>query len=274
MTEKAVILARGLGTRMQREDPAAPIGREREALAGRGLKALMPLAGRPFLDYVVDSLLRAGLRHICFVIAPEADTMREHARRIEVAAGVKIDCALQAEPLGTGDAVLAAEGFVGGDTFILANGDNLYPEAALKRLAGLSDANCWLAAFERDALVRHGNIAPERVKDFAVVTASEDGELLGIVEKPPDPEQYRRDGRLWLSMNLYRFTPDIFGFCRSISPDPQRGELELTAAVADLLASGKRDFRVLFCEGGVFDLTSRADIAGAEKALEGRRLCF
>jgi hypothetical protein len=92
--------------------------------------------------------------------------------------------------------------------------------------------------------------------------------------KPAEPEKYAQNGRLWVSMNLYRFTPDIFGSCRRIRPDLRRGELELTSAVGDLVASGKTPFRVLFCKGGVLDLTSRADVAGAERALKGRRLCF
>jgi glucose-1-phosphate thymidylyltransferase len=274
MTEKAVILARGLGTRMQKAPAGAELEDERRRLAEKGLKALMPLNGRPFMDYVVDGLLRAGLRRVCFVIAPDADLMREQAARIEKAAGVRIECAVQERPLGTADAVLAAESFVGTDSFLMCNGDNLYPDEALSRLAGLDDQQCWLAAFCRDGLVRHGNISAQRVKDFAVVTASEDGRLLGIVEKPQHPERYMRDGRLWVSMNLYRFTPCIFEACRRVPPSPERGELELTAAVAGLLQESPGRFRVAFCDGGVFDLTSRADIPTAEAALRGRRLCF
>jgi len=274
VAEKAVILARGLGRRMQRERSGVELGPERERLAAQGLKALMPLAGRPFLDYVADSLLRAGLWSLCYVVAPEADMLREHARRVQEATGARIECAVQAEPRGTADAVLSAEGFVGNDAFILCNADNLYPDEALTALARLEDGSCWLAAFDRDEMVRHGNIARERVKDFAAVAATAQGDLAAIVEKPAEPEKYAQNGRLWVSMNLYRFTPDIFGSCRRIRPDLRRGELELTSAVGDLVASGKTPFRVLFCKGGVLDLTSRADVAGAERALKGRRLCF
>jgi len=274
MTDKAVILARGLGTRMRRERPGVELGPERERLAAQGLKALMPLAGRPFLDYVADSLLRAGLRRLCYVVAPEADVLRDHARRVQQATDARIECVVQAEPRGTADAVLAAEGFAGSDPFILCNGDNLYPDEALAALARLTDERCYLAAFDRDDLARHGNIAPERIRDFAVVSATPEGDLEAIVEKPAEPDKYAQHGKLWVSMNLYRFTPDIFASCRRISPDPRRGELELTSAVADLIASAKTAVRVLFCKGGVLDLTSRADVPAAEEALKGRRLCF
>ncbi len=274
MTEKAVVLARGLGTRMQQGRDDVALDSEQAKLAERGHKALMLLGGRPFLDYVVDSLMRAGLRRICLVIAPDADAMRERARHVQVAAGVEVHCAVQQEPLGTADALLAAEDFVSGDAFVLANGDDLYPDRALAALAARDDGDCWVAAFSKDELVRRGNIATERIKDFAVITASEGGELLGIVEKPADPDRYMRDGRLWVNMNLYRFTPGIFESCRRVRPNPERGELELTAAVADMVEREPAGFRVMFCQGGVLDLTTRADVLAVEKALGVRRLCF
>jgi len=274
MTDKAVILARGLGTRMQRAGTDAELDPQRAALAGQGLKVLMPLRGRPMLDYAVDGLRKAGVRSICLVVAPDAELMREHAGRIGAAAGVRVQCAVQDEPRGTADAVLAAERFAGEEAFIVCNGDDLYPPDAVAGLVQLDDSDCWVAAFDREALQRHGNIAADRVKDLAVVTADAAGDLLRIVEKPPDPERYACDGKVWVNMNLYRFTPAIFGACRSIAPHPRRGEYELTAAVEHLRASGGARFRVMFCRGGVLDLTSRGDVASAERALEGREPGF
>jgi glucose-1-phosphate thymidylyltransferase len=273
MTEKAVILARGLGTRMQR-DADVELDQEHLRAARRGHKVLMPLHGRPFLDYVVDSLLRAGLRHVCFVVAPDADVMREQAERIGSASGATVECTVQEEPLGTADAVLAAEEFADGRPFVLSNGDNLYPDGALRELAGAEDDICRAVAFERDALVQNGNLSAGRVRSFAVMTVAEDGRLLGIVEKPEDPDSYVRDGHLWVNMNLYRFTPAVFDACRAIEPDPERGELELTSAVGKLIQWDEVEVRAVFSRGGVLDLTARADIATVERALEGRELSF
>ena len=64
------MLARGLGTRMRREDPAAPLGVDQESAAGTGIKGMIPV-GRPFLDYVLSSLADAGYGDICLVIGPE-----------------------------------------------------------------------------------------------------------------------------------------------------------------------------------------------------------
>lgn len=274
MTQKAVVLARGLGTRMMRDCGDIELSQEHLRAARRGYKALMPLCGRPMLDYVADSLLRAGLRHVCFVIAPQSDVMRDATRRIQASTGARFECAVQEEPLGTADAVLAAEQFAAGDSFVLTNGDNLYPTSALAELASLEDAACQAVAFERDALLRHSNIAPARIRAFSMMTVSEDGRLLGIVEKPEDPESYAHNGRLWVSMNLFRFTPAIFDACKSIEPNPVRGELELPTAVAALLERGEPAFRIVFSDEGVLDLTSRSDIPAAERVLAGRQLCF
>ncbi len=274
MTQKAVVMARGLGTRMRRESGDVELSEEHLRAARAGHKALMPLLGRPMLDYVVDSLLQAGLNQICLVIAPDADPMREAALRISEASGARVECAVQQEPRGTADAVLAAEDFAGEDTFVLSNGDNLYPASALRALAEIEDGDCRAVAFDRDALLAHSNIAADRIRAFAAMSVADDGRLEGIVEKPPDPECYARDGRLWVNMNLYRFAPAVFDACRAIEPDPVRHELELTAAVAELARRGRPAVRVVYSSEGVLDLTSRSDIAAAERALAGRRLSF
>ncbi|NLW50382.1 MAG: nucleotidyltransferase family protein [Candidatus Brocadiaceae bacterium] len=274
MTKKAVILARGLGTRMQKAQDGVELDVERAALARKGLKVLMSLHGRPMVDYAVDRLVRAGVDRICLVIAPEADQMRAHADRLSRQAGIRVGWAVQDEPRGTADAVLAAEAFAGDDPFVVCNGDNLYPPDTMARLVALDGDECCVAAFEREALHRKGNIAPERLRSMAVVQATPDGRLLRIVEKPPDPERYAVDGQVWANMNLYRFTPAVFDACRSIEPHPERKEYELTAAVERLRAAAPQAFRVLFSDGGVLDLTSRGDIAAVEHALAQERLSF
>jgi glucose-1-phosphate thymidylyltransferase len=242
--------------------------------AGEGLKALIPLNGRPFIDYVVDSLLCAGLRELCLVIAPEAEPMRRHAARISRAAGVRVECAVQEQPRGTADAVLAAERFVGGDEFVLVNGDNLFPVDVLAELAGAEKPGAWAVLFPRRELLRGGNIGEDRVGAFAVARVSDAGELLEIVEKPSSPEELARGGKVLVSMNLYRFTADVFDACRRVEPDPERGELELTSAVAELSRSGRSALGVIIGHGPVFDLTRRADIPAVERALQDRELCF
>lgn len=106
---KAVILARGLGSRMRRESDEASLTKEQSAAADQGVKAMISF-GRPFLDYVISGLADAGYDDICLVIGPEHDIIRDYYESIPKSR-VKISYAIQEEPLGTANAVLAAEEF-------------------------------------------------------------------------------------------------------------------------------------------------------------------
>ena len=76
---KALVLARGKGTRMQRADRTATADPAQSSVADSGLKAMIPFR-RPFLDYVLSALADAGCLDICLVIGPEHDVVRELLR--------------------------------------------------------------------------------------------------------------------------------------------------------------------------------------------------
>ena len=77
-TARAVVLARGLGTRMRAPDASAPLTPAQQRIAEAGLKAMIPLNGRPFLDYILSSLADAGIHHVALVVAPAHDTVRRY----------------------------------------------------------------------------------------------------------------------------------------------------------------------------------------------------
>jgi NDP-sugar pyrophosphorylase family protein len=95
MTTRAVILARGLGTRMRKADSTARMSGDQAHVASTGVKALIPI-GRPFLDYVLSALADAGVHRICLVIGPEHDVLR---RRYTVEAKPSRCSRSRAEPL-------------------------------------------------------------------------------------------------------------------------------------------------------------------------------
>jgi dTDP-glucose pyrophosphorylase len=258
---KAVILARGLGTRMRRAVEGVAIDAEQARAADSGVKAMIPI-GRPFLDYVISGLADAGVREVCLVIGPEHDAVQEHYAHAG-SSRVRLTYAVQAEPLGTADAVAASEAFAGGDPFIVLNSDNYYPVTALRALRSLG--GCGLAGFEREALVRDGNIDDARVSRYAVLDVGRDGRLRGILEKP-DGEAWARVGaHALISMNCWRFGPSIFAAARGISKSP-RGEFELADAVKAAIDAGER-FDVVPVAAGVLDLSHRSDIPSVARRL-------
>ena len=156
--DKIVILARGLGTRMRKEDAAAGIDSTQSAMADTGVKALIPI-GRPFLDYVLSAAADAGYRHACLVIGPEQEAVRQYYGKEITPQRLSVSFANQAEPRGTSDAVAAAEQFADGDHFAVINSDNYYPVEALRGLR--EQSGCAVALFDRDALLA-GNVTEQR----------------------------------------------------------------------------------------------------------------
>lgn len=262
---KAVILARGLGTRMRRADERAVLAPPQELAADRGIKGMIPV-GRPFLDYVLSALADAGYREVCLVIGPEHDAIREHYTGRVQTRRLRVRFAVQERPLGTADAVLAAETFVGRDAFLAINSDNYYPVDALVRLR--EHGAPALAGFDPDALVRGGNITAERIAGFAIVEVTPDGFLRRIVEKPHTVALTPRGPSPSVSMNCWLFTPEIFDACRRVPPSP-RGELELPHAVQWLVDERGVRFAVIPVHAPVLDLSSRADIPAVATRLEG-----
>lgn len=256
---KAVILARGLGTRMRAADETAKLDAAQHATAARGLKAMIPI-GRPFLDYVLSALANAGYRDICLVIGPEHTQVREYYDHTAPPRRVNIHYAVQPQPRGTADAVLAAENFAEADEFLVLNSDNFYPVDCLRALRELDGPG--LAAFDAGALVRESNISEERLRSYAVLRLDAGGFLADIVEKPEAIAS-----AALISMNLWRFPPAIFAACRAV-PLSARGEFELPRAVRDAIVSGMR-LKAVRCSAGVLDLSRRADIAMVASHLRG-----
>ena len=265
---KAVILARGLGTRMRREDHASALDASQQAIANTGMKAMMPI-GRPFLDYVLSALADAGFRDACLVIGPEHRAIHEYYTALRTQR-IRVSTALQTEPLGTADAVLAAQTFAGGEPFVVLNSDNYYPAAAL---AGLRE-QCppALPGFSAAGLARKGNLALARIASFPVLITAPDGSLAGLVEGP-ESASLQSQGNYRVSMNCWLFDHSIFDACRQIERSGS-GEFELPEAVRYLIRDGATRFTVIPVDAPVLDLTSRADIAIVAERLRDVAVCL
>jgi mannose-1-phosphate guanylyltransferase len=107
---RALLLAAGLGTRLRPLTLTVP-------------KCLVPIHGKPLLDYWLDHLFAAGTERVLINTHWLADVVRAH-----VAASRwhhKIDLVHEDELLGTGGTVLANREWLGDKPFLLAHADNL-----------------------------------------------------------------------------------------------------------------------------------------------------
>ncbi len=263
----AVVLARGAGRRMRAPDGAATLSEAQDAAADAGAKVMMPVgdgASRPFLDFALSALADAGCAEACLVVPPDYDELRAHYAPSRCGR-LRVHFAVQATPDGTAAAVAAAGPVVGTRPFLVVNGDNLYPPAAIRALVDLD--GCGLSAFTRASLVRDSGFNVDRVARFATVDVDDSGWLTDMHEKPPARDVAASDPDALISMNLWRFDQAMLSACRDVSPSP-RGEYELPDAVRLAVARGTR-VRVLRAHGAVLDLTSRADIRGVSHRLAG-----
>jgi dTDP-glucose pyrophosphorylase len=280
MTTRAIVLARGLGSRMREADPSAPLSARQAEAAAAGHKAMMPIHGRPFLDYLLSALADAGVTRVALVVAPDHEPLRRYY--LEETRPSRLDVALvvQPEAIGTANAMSSVRQWAGDEPFLVMNSDNLYPVAALRDLGSLAEPG--LPAFELEDLIESSNIPPERVRAFARIDVDADGYLAAIVEKPADllpPEggshassvsnqaasAFRR--KVLISMNCWRFDARIFEACRDV-PRSARGEYELPEAVGLAVRRGVR-FKAVPARGPVLDLSRRADAADVERRLSG-----
>lgn len=261
-TRNAVILARGLGTRMRRADPATVLGSKEAAAAEAGMKGMIPI-GRPFLDYVISALAEVGYERVCLVIGPEHGAVVEHYEKESPPTRIAIEFAIQEKPLGTADAVLAAEKFCDNESFIVLNSDNYYPIEALRALR--STAAPAIVGFARSALIAGGNDLSDRVTRFGALTIDSDGFLVSIVPRP-SVTVASNDGEVWASMNCWLFDSRIFEACRRV-PRSARNEFELPQAVQLGVDTMDMRFMVVKIVKPVYDLSTRADIATVREKL-------
>jgi glucose-1-phosphate thymidylyltransferase len=163
--------------------------------------------------------------------------------------------------------VLAVEEFAGGDDFLCINSDNYYPVALLSEMRAVGEPA--VALFDRQTLVEKGNISEEKLRKYAICEMDGKGYLRSIREKPSDHE-WVAAGDALVSMNCWRFSRGIFEVCRRAPLSP-RGEYELPTAVGEAIRGSYLRIRVVRCQEGVLDLTSRADIAAVAERLKGIR---
>lgn len=162
---QALLLCGGLGTRLRSAYDAGP-------------KVLAPVAGRPFLSYMLEWLGRQGVAEVLLCVGYRAEQIRElfpsGSGRPRVAYSV------EPEPLGTGGAVKYAEPRIVGDRFFVLNGDSLAGVSLAEMLAFhvAHGAQATLATVPVAAAGRYGSVdtdARGRVTGFREKDAAASG---------------------------------------------------------------------------------------------------
>ena len=226
----AVVLAGGFGTR---------IGH----LLGDLPKPMMPVAGRPFLEWVARYLARQGVRHCIFSTGYRSEAIERHFAGISIA-GCTFACVREETPLGTAGGFLNAIAGSGMSRpyWLVANGDSL----ALAALAGL------LAPLQSGSAP--AAILGVEVSDaarFGTLEAGPGGRLARFSEKRP--------GAGLINAGVYALGRD----CIERFPAARPLSFE-TDCFPSMLAAGC-DIRVLGCHAPFLDIGTEETLHGADR---------
>jgi UTP--glucose-1-phosphate uridylyltransferase len=252
----AVVPVAGLGTRLLPATKSQP-------------KEMLPVVGKPVVQYVVEELAAVGVERLLFVTGRGKSSIEDHfdpdreliqtlrtTGREQLLAelefermGVEFLYTRQAEPLGLGDAVLRAERFAGERPFALALGDSILGRDRRSTVVG-----SMAEVLERDgaaAVVAVERVQPERASLYGIAVPRSGeprpGEPFPIAELVEKPAAGEAPGELAVAAR-YALTPAIFEALRSQRADPG-GEVELTDALAALIAGGEPVLGVLLPDG-------------------------
>ena len=108
---EAIILAGGLGTRLKSEVPDLP-------------KCMAPVAGKPFIDYVIKYLLEQGVNGFIFSLGYKHDVVINHLE--STWPNIKYEVAIEKNPLGTGGGIRFASKKVKSKSFFVLKGDTYF----------------------------------------------------------------------------------------------------------------------------------------------------
>lgn len=228
--------------------------------------------GRPFLDYGLYNLSKAGIQDVVIVVSERDSSLRSYygsKDRDNEFHGLRISYAIQRipegreKPMGTADALfqaLTSRPDWGDGDFIVCNSDNLYSIRAYSLLLECDAPNA-LIDYDRSGL----EFDAARIAQFGITRKDRDGFLLEIVEKPPVEELERLrgdDGSLRVSMNVFRLNYSmIFGPLKDCPVNPSRQEKELITAITIMVGAHPRSLKAIPFKEHVPDLTYKEDIA-------------
>jgi len=200
--DTAVILAGGEGERLR------PLTRNRP-------KPLLPAGNRPIIEYVLDSVIEAGISDIHVVVGYKHNRVQSHLG--DTYSDVDLTYHIQEKQLGSGHALLQARDAVA-EPFLVVNGDQITEPSIITDV---------LSAHGAAMAASMGVIESDKAAEYGTVSLT-DGNVTDLTEHP------ETDAGGLLNAGVYVFTPEIFSVLADL-PRPG-GVLTIPAGVSALVA--------------------------------------
>lgn len=237
---KGIILSGGSGSRLQ-------------PLTKVTSKQLLPVYDKPMIFYPLETLLRAGIRDILIIVAPDraGDYLRLLGSGREF--GAKFTYEIQDKPEGLAQAFIIGETFIGSEPVCMILGDNIFEDDFSEKIKGFTGGALVFAKRVPD---------PER---FGVVRFGPDRRAEEIVEKP---KSFVSD---YAVTGLYVYDNRVVSVSKQLKPSA-RGELEITDVNNWYLKEGELAVELVegeWIDAGTVDSLYRASQLAYKKAKEG-----
>jgi bifunctional UDP-N-acetylglucosamine pyrophosphorylase/glucosamine-1-phosphate N-acetyltransferase len=205
---KAVILAAGKGVRLEPLTLTRP-------------KHLIPVGGKPLLEWLLRGLRSSGLREALIVVFYMEEQIRGYFGT-GAKLGLDISYVTQKDIMGTADAIGMAEGYVEDEDFLVVYGDLLVSEEAIQRTLS--------AGASGDAVM--ATVPVDKPSLYGVVEVKEN-RIVRIVEKP----QPGKEPSNLANAGIYVLPPEVFKYIRKTGRSP-RGEYEITESLQRFVDDG------------------------------------
>jgi len=233
---KGIVLAGGKATRLR-------------PLTSITSKQLLPVYNKPMIFYPLETLIKAGIKDILIIIAPEYAGQFLNLLGDGKEFGAHFSYAVQKEPRGLAEAFIIGEDHIGDDNVTMILGDNIFDE----------DFSQQIKDFKSGALVFARKVEdPER---FGVVEFDEDKKAISIEEKPKNPKSN------FAVVGLYTYDNKIVNYAKNLKPSA-RGEIEITDINNIYLKEKEIQvnvFNSLWADAGTFDSLLTVSNIMAEK---------
>ena len=226
---KGIILAGGSGTRLH---PLTQIIS----------KQLLPVYDQPMIYYPLNTLLKAGIKDILIIVAPQNSGDFLNFLGSGKQFGARFAYEVQDKPEGLAQAFQIGADFIGSDSVAMILGDNIFTDDFAESVTNFKGG---------------AKIFAKRVHDahrFGVVEFSDTGKVLSIEEKPEHPKSdYAQTG-------LYIYDNRVVEFAKNLKPSA-RGELEIVDLNNIYLRNGELDVELIkgeWLDAGTFESLYRA----------------
>ncbi len=235
---KGIILSGGSGTRL------SPLTKVTS-------KQLLPVYDEPMIFYPLKTLIKAGIKDILVIVAP--DRAGDYLRLLGSGRqfGVTFTYEIQDKPEGLAQAYIIGESFIGDESVCMILGDNIFEKDFSERIKNFKSGAQIFAKKVLD---------PER---FGVVKFDENGVAEQIVEKP---QEHVSD---YAITGLYIFDNRVVEVAKTLKPSA-RGELEITDIQKWYLEKGELAVEVVdgdWIDAGTFESLFRAGELARKKKL-------